>query len=162
MHGILLILLFKQATNHHICVGPCKISICAIIIWGWPRHRRMAVCCIWSKSCRCKGEETKKKWHNNLWIFIYFSEKGVLCHFHVWLSYLFIHNQSARKSGFPVLYGDGSRPAVLQSASISFPKAVMVMYTGKEKTIEAVSRLRQAFTAVKISYVNLFPWFEKF
>jgi hypothetical protein len=27
----------------------------------------------------------------------------------------------------------------------------MVMYTGKEKTIEAVNRLRQAFTAVRIS-----------
>ncbi|KAK3137042.1 hypothetical protein QOZ80_5BG0446860 [Eleusine coracana subsp. coracana] len=58
--------------------------------------------------------------------------------------------KSARELGFPVLYGDGSRPAVLQSASISFPKAVMVMYTGKEKTIEAVSRLRQAFAAVPI------------
>ncbi|KAL6847190.1 hypothetical protein ACP4OV_023043 [Aristida adscensionis] len=58
--------------------------------------------------------------------------------------------KSARESGFPVLYGDGSRPAVLQSAGITFPKAVMVMYTGKEKTIEAVNRLRQAFTAVPI------------
>ncbi|OEL26897.1 K(+) efflux antiporter 3, chloroplastic [Dichanthelium oligosanthes] len=59
--------------------------------------------------------------------------------------------KSARRSGFPVLYGDGSRPAVLQSAGITFPKAIMVMYTGKEKTTEAVSRLRQAFTAVRIS-----------
>ncbi|KAL6623400.1 hypothetical protein ACP70R_033279 [Stipagrostis hirtigluma subsp. patula] len=58
--------------------------------------------------------------------------------------------KSARESGFPVLYGDGSRPAVLQSAGITFPKAVMVMYTGKEKTIESVNRLRQAFTAVPI------------
>lgn len=58
--------------------------------------------------------------------------------------------KSARKSGFPVLFGDGSRPAVLQSAGITFPKAIMVMYTGKEKTIESVSRLRQAFTAVPI------------
>ncbi|KAL5206108.1 hypothetical protein ABZP36_034317 [Zizania latifolia] len=56
--------------------------------------------------------------------------------------------KSARKSGFPVLYGDGSRPLVLQSAGVSSPKAVMVMYTGKEKTIEAVNRLRQAFPAV--------------
>ncbi|TKW29607.2 hypothetical protein SEVIR_3G407600v4 [Setaria viridis] len=58
--------------------------------------------------------------------------------------------KSARKSGFPVLYGDGSRPGVLQSAGITFPKAIMVMYTGKEKTIESVNRLRQAFTAVPI------------
>jgi len=50
-----------------------------------------------------------------------------------------------------VLYGDGSRPAVLQSAGITFPKAIMVMYTGKEKTIEDVNRLRQAFAAVRIS-----------
>ncbi|EAZ37381.1 hypothetical protein OsJ_21719 [Oryza sativa Japonica Group] len=56
--------------------------------------------------------------------------------------------KSARKSGFPVLYGDGSRPLVLQSAGVSSPKAVMVMYTGKEKTIEAVNRLRQAFPGV--------------
>jgi voltage-gated potassium channel Kch len=47
-----------------------------------------------------------------------------------------------------VLYGDGSRPLVLQSAGVSSPKAVMVMYTGKEKTIEAVNRLRQAFPGV--------------
>ena len=50
-----------------------------------------------------------------------------------------------------MLYRDGSRPAVLQSAGITFPKAIMVMYTGKEKTIEAVNRLRQAFAAVRIS-----------
>uniref|UniRef100_A0ACD5X6Z8 Uncharacterized protein n=1 Tax=Avena sativa TaxID=4498 RepID=A0ACD5X6Z8_AVESA len=58
--------------------------------------------------------------------------------------------KSARKSGFPVLYGDGSRPAVMQSASISAPKAVMVMYTGKEETVESVDRLRQAFPAVPV------------
>lgn len=62
----------------------------------------------------------------------------------------FIPYQSARKSGFPVLYGDGSRPAVMQSAGISSPKAVMIMYTGKEETVESVDRLRQAFPAVKI------------
>lgn len=57
-------------------------------------------------------------------------------------------NQEARKSGFRVLYGDGSRPAVLQSAGVSSPKAVMVMYTGEEKTLEAVQRIRLAFPAV--------------
>lgn len=61
-------------------------------------------------------------------------------------------NQSASKMGFPVLYGDGSRPAVLQSAGISSPKAVMVMYTGKERAIEAVQRIRLAFPAVNISF----------
>ena len=59
--------------------------------------------------------------------------------------------QSSRKLGFPVLYGDGSRPAVLQSAGISSPKAVMVMYSGKEKILEAVQRIRLAFPAVFIS-----------
>ncbi|CAN4119816.1 unnamed protein product [Withania somnifera] len=52
--------------------------------------------------------------------------------------------------GFPVIYGDGSRPAVLQSAGISSPKAVMVMYRGKERTTEAVQRIRLAFPAVPI------------
>jgi voltage-gated potassium channel Kch len=55
-----------------------------------------------------------------------------------------------------VLYGDGSRPLVLQSAGVSSPKAVMVMYTGKEKTIEAVNRLRQAFPGVSNFIVKPF------
>ncbi|XXG63986.1 hypothetical protein AAC387_Pa05g2056 [Persea americana] len=58
--------------------------------------------------------------------------------------------KAARKLGFPILYGDGSRPAVLQSAGISSPKAVMVMYTGKERTIETVQRIRLAFPSVPI------------
>ncbi|RVX10224.1 K(+) efflux antiporter 3, chloroplastic [Vitis vinifera] len=57
---------------------------------------------------------------------------------------------ASRKLGFPVLYGDGSRPAVLQSAGISSPKAVMVMYTGRKRTMEAVQRIRNAFPAVPI------------
>ncbi|XP_020092089.1 K(+) efflux antiporter 3, chloroplastic isoform X2 [Ananas comosus] len=58
--------------------------------------------------------------------------------------------KAARKSGFSILYGDGSRPAVLQSAGISSPKAVLIMYTGREKTIEAVQRIRLAFPGVPI------------
>ncbi|XP_031390985.1 K(+) efflux antiporter 3, chloroplastic isoform X1 [Punica granatum] len=58
--------------------------------------------------------------------------------------------KASRKLGFPILYGDGSRPTVLLSAGISSPKAVMVMYTGKKRTIEAVQRLRLAFPAVPI------------
>ncbi|GFP86834.1 k(+) efflux antiporter 3 chloroplastic [Phtheirospermum japonicum] len=58
--------------------------------------------------------------------------------------------KTSRKLGFPVLYGDGSRPAVLQSAGINSPKAVMVMYTGKTRTIEAVQRIRLAFPAIPI------------
>nr|XP_027112741.1 K(+) efflux antiporter 3, chloroplastic-like isoform X2 [Coffea arabica] len=58
--------------------------------------------------------------------------------------------KASRKLGFPVSYGDGSRPAVLQSAGISSPKAVIVTYAGKERTIEAVQRMRLAFPAVPI------------
>lgn len=58
--------------------------------------------------------------------------------------------KAARKSGFSVLYGDGSRPAVLQAAGITMPKAVMVMYTDREKAVEAVERLRMAFPGIPI------------
>ncbi|OMO92112.1 hypothetical protein COLO4_17848 [Corchorus olitorius] len=58
--------------------------------------------------------------------------------------------KASRKLGFPVLYGDASRPAVLQSAGISSPKAVLIMYRGKKRTLEAVQRLRLAFPAVPI------------
>lgn len=77
-----------------------------------------------------------------MWILIFYIlivEDGCSC----------CSNQAARKLGFPILYGDGSRPAVLQSAGISSPKAVMVMYTGKSRTIDAVQRIRLAFPAVK-------------
>ncbi|GKV23811.1 hypothetical protein SLEP1_g33504 [Rubroshorea leprosula] len=58
--------------------------------------------------------------------------------------------KASRKLGFPILYGDGSRPEVLQSAGISSPKAVMIMYTGRKRTIEAVERLRLAYPAIPI------------
>ncbi|XP_030538281.1 K(+) efflux antiporter 3, chloroplastic [Rhodamnia argentea] len=58
--------------------------------------------------------------------------------------------KASRKLGFPILYGDGSRPVVLQSAGIASPKAVMVMYAGRKRTIEAVQRLRLAFPAIPI------------
>ncbi|GMI74399.1 K+ efflux antiporter 3 [Hibiscus trionum] len=58
--------------------------------------------------------------------------------------------KASRKLGFPILYGDGSRPGVLLSAGIKSPKAVMIMYRGKKRTVEAVQRLRLAFPAVPI------------
>ncbi|GLT41906.1 hypothetical protein SLA2020_159350 [Shorea laevis] len=58
--------------------------------------------------------------------------------------------KASRKLGFPILYGDGSRPEVLQSAGISSPKAVMIMYTGRKRTIETVERLRLAYPAIPI------------
>ncbi|XP_020979450.1 K(+) efflux antiporter 3, chloroplastic [Arachis ipaensis] len=57
---------------------------------------------------------------------------------------------AAKKAGFPIHYGDGSHPAVLQSVGISSPKAIMVMFTGKEKTAEAVQRLRFTYPAIPI------------
>lgn len=58
--------------------------------------------------------------------------------------------KASRKLGFPIQYGDGSRPAVLQSAGISSPKAVMVMYEGRQRAVEAVERIRLAFPAIPI------------
>lgn len=58
--------------------------------------------------------------------------------------------KAAKKLAFPVLYGDGSSPAVLQSAGISSPKAVLIMYPDKKKTLEAVKRMRLAYPAVPI------------
>lgn len=58
--------------------------------------------------------------------------------------------KASSKLGFPVLYGDGSRPAVLQSAGISSPKAVMVMYEGRQRAVDAVQNIRLAFPAIPI------------
>ncbi|XP_047315167.1 K(+) efflux antiporter 3, chloroplastic [Impatiens glandulifera] len=58
--------------------------------------------------------------------------------------------KASRALGFPILYGDASRPAVLQSAGISLPKAFMVMYTGRKGTVEAVKRIRLAFPGTPI------------
>eukprot|EP00897_Mesotaenium_endlicherianum_P010874 jgi/Mesen1/9815/ME000007S09870 len=61
-----------------------------------------------------------------------------------------VDDEAARKLGFRVLYGDGSRPAVLETAGITKPKAVMVMYAGTEKSVQAVERLRNAWPSVPI------------
>ncbi|GKG09121.1 hypothetical protein Tco_0337867, partial [Tanacetum coccineum] len=45
-------------------------------------------------------------------------------------------------SQVPILYGDGSRAALLQSAGISSPKAVMVMYEGRQRAVKAVERIQ--------------------
>ncbi|XP_022762862.1 K(+) efflux antiporter 3, chloroplastic-like [Durio zibethinus] len=44
---------------------------------------------------------------------------------------------ASRKLVFQILYGDGSSPAVLHSASISSPKAVMIMYRGKKGQLKS-------------------------
>ncbi|KAK9690558.1 hypothetical protein RND81_09G137600 [Saponaria officinalis] len=58
--------------------------------------------------------------------------------------------QAAKNLGFPVLYGDGASPVVLQSAGISSPKAVLVMYPDKKKSTEAVKRIRLTYPSVPI------------
>ncbi|CAI0448613.1 unnamed protein product [Linum tenue] len=58
--------------------------------------------------------------------------------------------KASRKIGFPILYGDGSSPEVLRAAGISSPKAVMITYTGKKKSIEAIQKLRLAFPGIPI------------
>ncbi|XP_056699079.1 K(+) efflux antiporter 3, chloroplastic isoform X2 [Spinacia oleracea] len=62
--------------------------------------------------------------------------------------------KSAKKLGFPVLFGDGSRPTVLQSAGISSPKAVLVMYPDKNKTMEAVKSIRLTFPSDRSQYMR--------
>ncbi|KAI3786262.1 hypothetical protein L1987_39823 [Smallanthus sonchifolius] len=52
--------------------------------------------------------------------------------------------KASSKLGFPILYGDGSR------AAVSSPKAVMVMYEGRQQAVETVERIRLAFPAVPI------------
>ncbi|GBG71072.1 hypothetical protein CBR_g8371 [Chara braunii] len=58
--------------------------------------------------------------------------------------------KTARSLGFPVFYGDGSRPEVLLTAGINTPRALMVMYKGRERAVEAVERLRLAYPTVPI------------
>ncbi|GKG28731.1 K(+) efflux antiporter 3, chloroplastic, partial [Tanacetum coccineum] len=48
---------------------------------------------------------------------------------------------------YHLLYGDGSRAALLESAGISSPKAVMVMYERRQRAVKAVERIRLAFPA---------------
>ncbi|GJP75060.1 hypothetical protein CLOP_g5559 [Closterium sp. NIES-67] len=52
--------------------------------------------------------------------------------------------------GFPVLYGDGSRPAVLESAGIRRPKAFMVVYSSRTRSVASVERLKEAFPGVPL------------
>ncbi|CAI5473902.1 unnamed protein product [Closterium sp. Yama58-4] len=52
--------------------------------------------------------------------------------------------------GFPVLYGDGSRPAVLESAGIHRPKAFMVVYSSRTRSVASIERLKEAFPGVPL------------
>ncbi|PWA96389.1 K+ efflux antiporter 3 [Artemisia annua] len=58
--------------------------------------------------------------------------------------------KESSKLGFPIRYGDGSRAAVLQSAGISSPKAVMVMYEDKGQL-----RLLKGFGLQSLRYLYM-------
>lgn len=58
--------------------------------------------------------------------------------------------KAARSLGFPVIYGDASRPQVLSSAGIPKPKAIMVMYTGRQRAVQAVRSLSEIYKDVPI------------
>ncbi|BDA40681.1 Glutathione-regulated potassium-efflux system protein KefB [Coccomyxa sp. Obi] len=56
----------------------------------------------------------------------------------------------AREAGFNVLYGDASRPAVLEAAGIAEPRAIAVVYTARARSVAAVRSLREGFADVAI------------
>jgi Trk K+ transport system NAD-binding subunit len=58
--------------------------------------------------------------------------------------------RAAQKSGFRVLFGDGTRTSVLQAAGIRNPRAVVVCYTDKEEATQAVVSARVQFGDVPI------------
>lgn len=56
----------------------------------------------------------------------------------------------SRSRGFPVFYGDGSQPKVIETAGVMNPKALVVTYTNHELALIAVERLRAAYPLVPI------------
>lgn len=67
------------------------------------------------------------------------------------------------REGKQVLYGDGTQPAVLNTAGIITPRAFVVTYSDREENFKATERLRQNYPSVPIyvrapdmqSYLNL-------
>ncbi|CAI7884306.1 unnamed protein product, partial [Closterium sp. NIES-54] len=55
-----------------------------------------------------------------------------------------------KRLGFPVLYGDGCRPAVLESAGIPRPLMAIVVYSGRQQSVYSVERLHDAFPGLRI------------
>ncbi|CAI5502739.1 unnamed protein product [Closterium sp. Naga37s-1] len=55
-----------------------------------------------------------------------------------------------KRLGFPVLYGDGCRPAVLESAGIPRPLMAIVVYSGRQQSVSSVERLHDAFPGLPI------------
>ncbi|KAI3436796.1 hypothetical protein D9Q98_006207 [Chlorella vulgaris] len=58
--------------------------------------------------------------------------------------------QAAQEAGFNVLFGDGTRKAVLQAAGIDKPRAIAVGYTARQKAVSAVEALHETYPGVPI------------
>eukprot|EP00798_Chlamydomonas_sp_ICE-L_P017163 gene17163-23474_t len=56
----------------------------------------------------------------------------------------------ARSAGFSVVYGDGSRQAVLSAAGIKNPKAIVVCVNDRNQAVDAVHSLRVTYPNVQI------------
>ncbi|MEW5307679.1 MAG: hypothetical protein WDW36_010057 [Sanguina aurantia] len=57
---------------------------------------------------------------------------------------------ASRKAGFEVLFGDGTRAAVLKAAGVERPKAVVICYPDKEQALRAVHSIRSDFPGVRL------------
>ncbi|MEW5319391.1 MAG: hypothetical protein WDW38_010547 [Sanguina aurantia] len=57
---------------------------------------------------------------------------------------------ASRKAGFEVLFGDGTRAAVLKAAGVEKPKAVVICYPDKEQALRAVHSIRSDFPGVRL------------
>lgn len=53
--------------------------------------------------------------------------------------------RAAQAKSFPVYFGDGSKKEVLHAAGIDHPEVVIVAYNSRERTVEAVRRLKSSF-----------------
>ena len=58
--AIMLLWVFYSLRKHFSCLWrSLENFICSIINWSWPVHRRIAICCIRSKSCCVKDGYNK-------------------------------------------------------------------------------------------------------
>ncbi|KAG5189905.1 Sodium/hydrogen exchanger family-domain-containing protein [Tribonema minus] len=57
---------------------------------------------------------------------------------------------AARARGYPVFYGDGSQPKVIETAGIADPRALVVTYSDHALALSAVERLRGAYPRAKV------------
>lgn len=58
--------------------------------------------------------------------------------------------QAARHSGFPVIFGDGSREVVLQAAGVKRPRAFVVCHRNSEQALRAVEQLHSSYPTVPV------------